>query len=221
MRLNCGQGMGKQHSKSALAGNPVRSTLVPARSSNSSIKEELKNSGRPSRRDHFRNKDAELKQEMLLGSISRDEEGGLSELIIRDNNPTGLEHSRSLANNGAFLDTLIEIRDLTKENLQQHKRLIKLLEDKQQISFLYGEEREEEPQYFRPKKEQRKSFKRNPEKSSTTKKFGKSMGLEERVLRVEDKYRLLEKKLERLDQSHQKKAPGLSRTKKKSMSNLR
>ena len=31
--------------------------------------------------------------------------------------------------------------------------------------------------YFRPKKEGRKSFKRNPEKSSTTKKFGKSLGL--------------------------------------------
>jgi len=37
-----------------------------------------------------------------------------------------------------MLTTLMEIRDLTKENLIQHKKLIKMLEDKQQISFLYG-----------------------------------------------------------------------------------
>lgn len=38
--------------------------------------------------------------------------------------------------------------------------------------------------YFKPKRDQRKTFKRNPEKSSTIKQFGKSLGLDERVCKI-------------------------------------
>ena len=169
--MNCGQMMSKQHSKSALNSKAVKSTLLPPKNSYSSIKDDFKkvSTGTGKRPDRLECQ-SQSDKDILLGSASKADDHGLSRLTIREHN----QENDHLSGNGSLIvETLLEIRDLTKENLLQHKKLIKLLEDKQQISFLYGEEHSQ-MKYFRPKKECRKSVKRNPEKSSTTKQLGKS-----------------------------------------------
>ncbi len=68
------------------------------------------------------------------------------------------------------------------------------MEDKSQISFLYDKEEKSEIKLSKAKKQERKSFKRNNEKS-TVKKLGKSLLLEERLNKVEEKVKVLSKKL--------------------------
>jgi len=83
-----------------------------------------------------------------------------------------------------MVSTLKEIRDISKESLITKKKLVKLLEDRNQASFLYEkEDRSDVKPQNKSHKNGRKSIKRNNEKS-TIKKLGKSIILEERLGKV-------------------------------------
>ena len=78
------------------------------------------------------------------------------------------------------LNTLKEIRDISKEKLNNEKKLIKLLEERSQVSFLYeNEDISQKKSQKKSEKNGRKSFKKVQEKS-TIKKLGTSL-LEERI----------------------------------------
>lgn len=94
-----------------------------------------------------------------------------------------------------MVTTLRQIRDLTKESLITKQKLVKLIENQNQVSFLYEKEDHEDNKQNKRKKTERKSMKRNQEKS-TIKKLGKSIILEERLGKVEEKLRNLSKKVE-------------------------
>ena len=70
-----------------------------------------------------------------------------------------------------------------------------MIENQNQVSFLYEKEDHEDNKQNKRKKTERKSMKRNQEKS-TIKKLGKSIILEERLGKVEEKLRNLSKKVE-------------------------
>jgi hypothetical protein len=75
------------------------------------------------------------------------------------------------------------------------KKLVKLLEDRSQVSFLYErEERSDLKAQNKGSKQSRKSIKRTQEKS-TIKKLGKSIQLEERLGKVEEKLRALSRRV--------------------------
>lgn len=101
------------------------------------------------------------------------------------------------------------------------KKLVKLLEDRNQVSFLY--EKEDRSDIKAPNKNHkngRKSIKRNNEKS-TIKKLGKSIILEERLGKVEEKLRALSRKVDEDLQPKKGSTIGLGKTTKKSTSALR
>ena len=81
--------------------------------------------------------------------------------------------------------TLRELKDISQENLVANKKLIKLIEDKNQISFLYDkDENKSQIKFSKGKKQERKSFKKTTQKS-TVKKLGKSVLLEQRVAKMQ------------------------------------
>lgn len=118
-----------------------------------------------------------------------------------------------------MMATLREIRDISKEGLSTKKKLLRLLEEKSQISFLYDKDTSEIKQRPRKslKKQQEKSFKKQQDKS-TVKKLCKSIHIEERLGKVEEKLRILSKRVEE-DTITRKNT--LARTSKKSTSILR
>lgn len=61
-----------------------------------------------------------------------------------------------------MITTLREIRDISKESLITKKKLVKLLEDRNQVSFLYGEDQsdQKQPQQRIQVKREKKSIKR-------------------------------------------------------------
>lgn len=79
-----------------------------------------------------------------------------------------------------MISTLREIRDISKESLITKKKLVKLIEDKSQVSYLYEKVDRSDIKHNKTKKNDRKSIKRKDEKS-TIKKLGKSLMLEERL----------------------------------------
>lgn len=81
--------------------------------------------------------------------------------------------------------TLRELKDISQENLVANKKLIKLIEDKNQISFLYDkDENKSQIKFSKGRKQERKSFKKTTQKS-TVKKLGKSVLLEQRVAKMQ------------------------------------
>lgn len=84
-----------------------------------------------------------------------------------------------------MMTTLREIRDISREGLITKKKLVKILEERNQISFLYekdGSDAKRPRKSF--KKTQEKSFKKGQDKS-TVKKLSKSSHIEERLVKVE------------------------------------
>ena len=167
------------------------------------------------------------KHSFLKRVDNQEEEESFSQILA---NEVSLAQSRKEKENlismegSCFIEmvsTLREIRDISKESLITKKKLVKLLEDRNQVSFLYDkEDRSDVKPHNKSHKNGRKSIRRNNEKS-TIKKLGKSIILEERLVKVEERLRALSRKVDEDLQSKKASTIGLGRTTKKSTSALR